>query len=282
MLDLEQPISGKVAFPARSLRRHPSLPRLGPNALRTIYWFHVLRVRAQAVSIADLQNKIEPVIPARRKEVQRRWGFYKTGRHRPCSRVVGLAEATFPGSSKPFLSDLWSCLRPDLDARVLAHKLIGQTNAEGDKLLRWMLGSVEPRYRDTHIWVRRYHNLTLMGSLEALAVLVLCARLAGDRGLHELVQWHYLRIFDFLAVHVDHLRHHEVAAALANHFDLVLFEPFKLVPHEVCRGVIDYPDSAENLDRSVRERFMEAGLSTSPTEIALCKLNHFQELYWIR
>ena len=280
MLDLERSISGKVSFPARSSEHRPSVLRLGPNALRTIYWFHDLRFRAHAVTIADLQSRIEPVIPARRKEVQRRWGFYKAGRHRPCSQVVGLAEAAFPGSSKTFHSDFWSCLRPDLDARVLAHKLIGQTNADGDKLLRWMLGSAEPRYRNTSSWVSRYHNLTLIGSLEALAVLVLCARLSGYRELPELVQRHYLRIFDFLAVHVDRLGQYQVATSLANYFNLVLFEPFNLIPHEVCRGVIDYPESAENLDRSVRERFMEVGVSPSPTEIALCKLNHFQELYW--
>lgn len=280
MLDSEDPFSGKVTFPAHPLAYHSSAQQLSPNALRTIYWFNELRARTRTSTIAELQRRIEPVPLAHRKEVQRRWGYYKAGRHKPCSRVVDLAEAAVPGSSRAFHSDFWDCLRPDRDARVLARKLMGQTSADGNELLRWMLSPTEPRYRNSSVLVRRYHNVTLLGSLEALAVLVLCARISSSRGIRLLVQRHYLRIYDFLIVHVHHLQDRGIAHALAEHFDSVLFESFKLIPHEICSGAIGYPETAEKLDRAFRKHVQENGLSLTPNELVRSKLNYFQQPYW--
>lgn len=280
MLDSEDPFSGKVTFSANTFSGHSSPLELDPNSMRTVYWFNELRTRAGTTTIAELQRWIEPVPIAQRKEVQRRWGYYKVGRHRPCPRVVDLAEGALPGSRRVFYSDFWDCLRPDRDPRVLALKLIGQTNGDGNSLLRWMLSPTEPRYRYSYIMFRRYRNVTLLGSLEALAVLVLCARLASRRGIHDLVQRHYLRIFDFLIVHVHLFRERGIAWALSKHFDSVLFESFKLIPHEICRGASGYPETAERLDRDFRKHFDEKRLSLTPSELVLCKLNHFQELHW--
>lgn len=280
MLDSEDPFSGKVTFPAHPLAYHSSAQQLSPNALRTIYWFNELRARTRTSTIAELQRRIEPVPLGRRKEVQRRWGYYKSGRHKPCSRVVDLAEGAAPGSSRAFNSDFWECLRPDRNARVLALKLIGQTNDDGNRLLRWMLSPKEPRYRNSSLLVRKFHSVTLLGSLEALAVLVLCARLASRRRIHHLVQRLYLRIYDFLIVHVHHFQERGIALALAKHFDSVLFESFTPIPHEICRGATGYPETAERLDRAFHKHIDENGLSLTPSELVLCKLNYFQEPYW--
>ena len=275
MLDSEYPFSGKPGFPAQSLPCRSSASMLRPNGMRTVYWFNELKARAGTSTIAELQRRIEPVPPAQRKEVQRRWGYYKAGCHKPCSRVVDLAERAVPGSSRIFHSDFWDCLRPDRDARALAFKLIGQTNSDGNILLRWMLNPKEPRYASCHVLVRRLDNVTLLGSLEALGVLVLCARLACMRVIHHLVQRLYLRIFDFLVVYVHHFRERGIAEALAEHFDLVLFKAFTLTPHVICRGATGYPEAAESLDRDFRKYGDERGLIVTPIELVLPKLNYF-------
>jgi hypothetical protein len=252
--------------------------------MRTVYWFNELKARAGTSTIAELQRRIEPVASAQRKEVQRRWGYYKAGRRKPCSRVVDLAERAVPGSSRIFHSDFWECLRPDRDARALALKLIGQTNSDGNILLRWMLNPKEPRYASCHVLVRRLDNVTLLGSLEALGVLVLCARLACIRVIHHLVQRLYLRIFDFLIVYVHHFRERGIAQALAEHFDFVIFKSFSLTPHVICSGATGYPEAAERLDRDFRERDDERGLIRTPKELVLPKLNYFtvMSLTWPR
>lgn len=246
--------------------------------MRTVYWFNELKAQVGTSTIAELQRRIEPVPPAQRKEVQRRWGYYKSGRHKPSSRVVDLAEGEVPGSSRIFHSDFWECLRPDRDARALAFKLIGQTNSDGNILLRWMLNTKEPRYTNYRVLVRRLDNVTLLGSLEALGVLVLCARLACTRVIHHLVQRLYLRIFDFLVVYVHHFRERGIAQALAEHFDSILFKSFTLNPHVTCRGATGYPEAAERLDREFRERDDERGLIRTPIELVLPKLNYFTVL----
>ena len=93
-----------------------------------------------------------------------------------------LAEEKVAGSEAILNSPLWSALRLDNSAISIAKQLLGSTDKFGDELLQRMMKSPQTIYDPR--WLRKRRKaMVAHGSLEGLAVLIICIRLSNDTRL---------------------------------------------------------------------------------------------------
>ncbi|BBB58464.1 hypothetical protein UNDKW_0191 [Undibacterium sp. KW1] len=195
-----------------------------PTRLATIFWFHSLKMSLDVESISAVQQLIEPVIdePDGGRDVVgilRRWNDYKNGHHKPIANVVHLAEERVPGTEAIFKCPLWNALRLDKSEAETARTLLGTTTKLGDELLLRMLHF--PQTIQDPRWIKkRCKALVAHGSLEGLAVLTICIRLANKSDLqNRLAFGFYLYATDCLIVMGFWFYLHGIAQVLGEYFE---------------------------------------------------------------
>lgn len=196
-----------------------------PGMLATICWFHTLKMNLNVETIGAVQRLVEPVGDRGALGVRRRWGDYKNGYHKPVVAVVRSAEEKVPGSEAILNCHLWRALRLDNSAIAIAKDLLGSTDKFGDELLQRMMQSPQTIY-DPRWLKKRRKAMVAHGSLEGLAVLAVCIRLArGSR----LAYGFYLYATDCLKTLGFWFYLNGIAQALGEYFEQV-FLPMTGMP----------------------------------------------------
>lgn len=86
------------------------------DALRTVYWYHLVRERTKLLSAYALERHFEPGSFTRtpdRVEVQRRnkWRQYRVGHHVPSGDLTQRIEQDVPGATAALDAPLWTVLK---------------------------------------------------------------------------------------------------------------------------------------------------------------------------
>lgn len=159
----------------------------------TICWFHALRSSFDAASVAAVQREVEPVGEERAHSVRRRWRGYKEGTHSPRTHVLSLSDSRCPEAVGIFKSPLWDALRLDRNTNHIAQSLLRATSKFGDELILRMisLDQQQSSYVDERWLRKRCTDMLRQGSLEGLAVLVICMRLAASNGSNRIALTFY-------------------------------------------------------------------------------------------
>lgn len=187
----------------------------------TLCWLNELKINLEAKTIGDISSVIETVAPWNKTSIQRRWRTYETGQHKPVNRVLDLAEKQVPGSTLIFRSPLWDALRLDKSAIKVAKQLRGQTTKEGDELLEWLLDHRQTRKIDR--WLGKHCNaMVFHASLESLAILTLCMRLAKSKGMSHWTLRFYRYATESLIILGAWFCEHGIAPANAEYYEKVL------------------------------------------------------------
>lgn len=174
-----------------------------------------------AKTAVAVQRAIEPVTEDREAAVSRRWIDYKNGRHKPVASVIDLADLQIPTTKAFFGFLLWDALRLEKSERLVARKLFGTTASEGDALLQWMLS--RPRIRHDDRWLRkRCRAVVADGSLEGLAILTVCMRLAGRTEAPRLALTFYGHATDCLMMLGGWFYVHGIAQTIAEYYEKML------------------------------------------------------------
>ncbi len=198
----------------------PSSKRIA-DAFAAICWFHELRLRLGVKTLVDVPRAIEPFTEEKRAATSRRWGDYKSGKHKPSAWVVGLADKQVTGSKAIFTSPLWATLRLDKSIVEIARSLLGTTSREGDELLQWMLDHQRPS--KSRLWLRkRCRAMVSLGSLEGLAVLTTCMRLTDNARTPYLTLTFYSYATDCLLILGGWLYQRGIAQELAEYYEKTL------------------------------------------------------------
>lgn len=154
----------------------------------TICWFQSLRIHLDASTVEAVQSAVEPPTRVSQGVLTRRWREYQLGIHTPQARVIEMSRKVSPDAAGIFESPLWNALNLNFSAHEIALSLIGTTSIYGDDLLARAVrfgakNSLDPR------WLRkRCQGVLREASLESLAVLAICARLAASHGATHLAQ----------------------------------------------------------------------------------------------
>lgn len=159
----------------------------------TICWFHALRNSFDAASVAAVQRGVEPVSEERAHSVRRRWRGYKDGIHSPRAHVLSLSDSRCPEAVEIFKSPLWDALRLDRNTNHIAQSLLRATSRSGDELILRMisLDQQQSSYVDERWLRKRCADMLRQGSLEGLAVLVICMRLAASKDSNRIALTFY-------------------------------------------------------------------------------------------
>lgn len=190
----------------------------------TIFWFHELRLRLDASTVVAVRRAVEPAEGGLEREaaVSRRWRDYRDGRHAPSASVIALAETLYPGTRQILQSPVWDALRLDRRADQIGLALMGSTSRLGDELLTRMLGQIQRKSNDPRWLRKRCTAMVERGSLEGLAVLTICMRLAGAANLDRLALTFYRYSTRCLLVLGGSLYDHGIAQGVAEYYELVL------------------------------------------------------------
>jgi len=234
-----------------------------------------LKLNLDVNTVVAVQRAIEPTTEERAAAVSRRWGDYKNGRHKPSALVVGLAERRVPWSKAIIHSSLWDALRLEKSAVTVARELQGATSREGDELLRWMLD--RQRSSHDHRWLRkRCRAMVAHGSLEGLAVLTVCMRLAGRAGAQRLALTFYRHATTCLTILGGWFYLHGIAQAIAEYYEKTLL-PACYSEHEFSMfSTSYYLHSVRGLARAALSAQEEAGRDLTSKEIISAMLKIFE------
>lgn len=217
MIDSSYKTLKELTFASPKEKSFASMPRRIPGAFATICWFHELKLDLDVDTLVAVQQAIEPTTEEK-AAFSRRWGEYKNGRRNPSDSVVDLADQRIPGSKTIFQLRLWDALRLEKSAVTVAHKLHGATSRAGDELLQRMLdrqrSSKDPRWLH-----KRCRAMVAHGSLEGLAVLTVCMRLAGSAGASRLALTFYRHATDCLEILGSWFYQHGIALAIAEYYE---------------------------------------------------------------
>lgn len=218
MLDSSEKSLAEFTFAPIERETFASRRRQIVTVFATICWFHELRLSLAAKTVVSVQRAIEP--SDRAEAVRRRWGDYKNGRHSPSVSIVALSEGRCPGTQSILESYLWDALRLDRPPEKNAQMLIGATSRLGDDLLSWLPSK---RWQKDRRWLRkRCIAMVEQPSLESLAVLTVCMRVAGAAGADGLVRTFYYYVTRWLLVAGGWLYSHGIALGLAEYYETIL------------------------------------------------------------
>lgn len=222
MLDSSEKSLGGFTFAPIARETFASRKRHIVTVFATICWFHELRLSLAAKTVASVQRAIEP--SDRVEAVRRRWGDYKNGRRRPSVPIIALAEHRCPGARSILESLLWEALRSNRQPERIAQMLIGTTSQLGDDLLNWIPSK---RWRKDRRWLRkRCIGMVEQPSLESLAVLTICMRIAASAGVDWLARTFYYYVTRWLLVAGGWLYNHGIAQGLAEYYETILLSKF--------------------------------------------------------
>lgn len=155
------------------------------DALRTVYWFHGLRLRLgdTARSLRAMERHLEPNafriskdgVPYQRNK----WRSYRIGKHTPLDSLVTAMEALCEGTRIEFSHVLWDVLRTDSPISPISNELIQRLEPTVQTLFweRRVMGKIRRRIFDK----RTLEVLERRAGLDALAGLTLLLRETHER-----------------------------------------------------------------------------------------------------
>jgi hypothetical protein len=187
--------------------------------IATICWFQTLRIHLDASTVVAVQRAIEPARTGDADGIYRRWREYKKGIHSPRTRVIDMCKEVCPEAVEIFRSPLWDALRLDRPVKQVAKSLVGTTSKLGDELIKRMMNLNGNSYLDPRWLRKRCMDMLRQGSLEGLAVLVICMRLAASQGMNRLAVTFYQFAGDCLLVLGIWFYTHGVAHGLGEYFE---------------------------------------------------------------
>jgi hypothetical protein len=165
-----------------ALKRRKLAQQLTRKMTRTMAvrcWFDEISEHLKIDTAAGIQRYVEPVSDEAAAIVAaRRWRDYRAGNHFPCQSVVKTVENFCPSANVILTSPLWDALRLDRDPRDVAKRLLGKTSKLGDDLLISALNRFKCRGNHRQWVPKRCRDLILQGSLEGMATLLVCMKLA--------------------------------------------------------------------------------------------------------
>lgn len=170
-LSLEEFVfASKTRKPAEGKQRHVV------DGLRTVCWFHELRIRLKARSVYEMDDLVEgPLdIHAGTKDRKSRWRSYAKGRHTPGVALARAIDGRCPGTWALLSHPLWDVLRRVDHAPAVSAEILGRLHPEIYGVVRRRSGGAYAgRWDGTRIGM-----LERRAGLDALAALILAAFIA--------------------------------------------------------------------------------------------------------
>lgn len=156
------------------------------DALRTVYWFHELKIRNKTRSIYELEKLLEPeafkVDKYGEKYRHNKWRGYSIGKHTPSQSRILKVDQTNPGTQTIFNHVLWDVLRLDLSATSNAIEWFARIEPE----IQILLFSRSNTYKEhRNLTSQAFEAIERRASLSALACLTIIARKASEEGNSE-------------------------------------------------------------------------------------------------
>lgn len=166
------------ALKRRKLRTQ--LARKITRVLATKCWFEEISDLLGVDTAAGIRRIIEPLLDkTAAAEAARRWRDYRSAYHFPSKGVIQKVENVCPSANAMLMAPLWDALRIDRDPRKVANRLLGKTSRLGDELLNCALNQFKCRRQHPEWISKRCRDLILQCSLEGMAALIVCMRLAA-------------------------------------------------------------------------------------------------------
>lgn len=161
------------------------------DALRTVYWFHGLRIRARANATYQIEKTFEP--GAFRTDAYggnyrlNKWNGYKIGLHTPKASLVDSINRKAEGTKDEFEHVLWETLRLSRPAAENVDEWIRRLSPDTQNILWAKKSSVTGGNRR----IRKIHSKALKmierrASLDALACLTMLLREAHETDQQQL------------------------------------------------------------------------------------------------
>lgn len=169
-------------------------PRNLIDVLRTQLWFHVLKLRSGLPSAYAIEKALEPHlvrISADGVNRPRKWDSYERGirvpkRSHDPSDAVELAERHFPGTASWFDNPLWEILKGAKSDRWALQCLLQKLSPSVIDLLITKEGAITGQADLVQVTYEHFDRLVALGSFDALAAVVILAKLSEESASHEL------------------------------------------------------------------------------------------------
>ena len=169
-------------------------PRNLIDVLRTQLWFHVLKLRSGLPSAYAIEKALEPHlvrISADGVNRPRKWDSYERGtrvpkRSRDASDAVELAERNFPGTASWFDNPVWEILKGAKPDRWALQRLLQTLSSPVIDVLITTDGSIKGQADLVQLTLEHFDRLVALGSFDALAAVVILAKLSEETASHEL------------------------------------------------------------------------------------------------
>jgi hypothetical protein len=181
VIDLNGESVRSESFALKRRKLAVQLARKMTKAIAARCWFEEIAEHLGTDSAAAIQRFVEPSLDEARASVAaRRWRDYRAGNHFPCEAVTERVENFCSSANAVLRSPLWDALRIDRDPRKVATRLLGCTSKLGDELLSSALNQFKCRGNHPDWISKRCRDLILQGSLEGMATLLICMKLAAQ------------------------------------------------------------------------------------------------------
>lgn len=221
------------------------------DALRTICWFHALRMRTAARSTYAMEKKLDPKsfgTTATGKDYYRaKWRTYRKGRHNPKPELIRRLEAAYPGTQRLFDHVLWDVLRPRLAAANHAHAWLGRLSPQ----VATVIANLKTRTRDGGLQGGALTRLERIADLDAMACVIVFLRLAMETQPVPNTFQLSRTLCRMVIISGPFLYSHGVAVPFAEYLDLFLLRRQPTSKRHSLQGQ-DYLQRAINVHRYVR------------------------------
>ena len=272
MLDSAQNSLTKSTFASHTRKLAAIQKRPIYKVFSTICWFHELQLTIGASTAAAVRRKIEPTLKNGNKVVDQRWCDYRDGLHTPSAKVIALAEDHCPQSRHILENPLWDSIRLDRSPQNVAHELLGATCQQGDDLLTWSLRAPDRRSYDPRWLKKRCRAMIEDGSLEGLAVLTTCMRLAGKAGADRSALSFYRHATNNLLILGSWFYAHGIAQRIAEYYETVLFPESIQDPNLGTFSSSHYLHAVKGLNNAVLRAQAQTERTLTDKEVILIKL----------
>lgn len=156
------------------------------DAIRTVCWFHALRIAAGATSTYQMDELIEVPLafgPDAGIDRKNKWRSYRKGIHTPSVKLVDAIEQRFAGSRVLLNHPVWQMLRLDRPVPELIPSLLVSLPPAVYVLVRNKGPDALDRLVVPNRWnVVRLRQLERQVGLDSLACLVALLRLSAESG----------------------------------------------------------------------------------------------------
>ena len=193
------------------------------EALRSVCWFHALRIRTAAGSTYAMEKMLDPTsfgtTTGGKDFYRNKWRTYREGLHSPKAVLVRRVEDLYPGTQILFDHVLWDVLRPRLAATIHAHAWLGRLSSRVAKVI----ANPKSRTREGGLQEGTLSRLQRIADLDAMACVIVFLRLAmesqqGTRDTFHLTQ----ALCRMVIMSGAFLYTHGIAVPFAEYLDLFL------------------------------------------------------------